>query len=373
MGGAPSSLQPQSCPPPPATTASYSSVPYSRHVRRQRSTSGVTDDCSEHGDQSDDLDQEGEGDEDEPEPVDLLTVAFEQLRARTNATSVRMLKKTYAQQDAVLAPPPARGMDDVAVLELALALQENKSITSLDLAHQRAQPLGLFFLLRELCNIKTLTSMDLRHNTVGSGGTDIDTEFMLDDSSITCTALGDILSADDAAVKILILEMNSLSESDGSILGNALANNTSLRELRLNNNFLADTGVATIGNALAVSSRLNILDLNDNFIGSRGAQGLGKALQSKSCCLKSLHLDCNNIGVEGCHGIARALEDNNNLKVLRCDVCSQDNYDVDQTSVSRFIANSGITCVFFWLAYGETRLVMMGPSTFPRLWLTIPL
>mmetsp|Transcript_16295 Transcript_16295/g.30424 ORF Transcript_16295/g.30424 Transcript_16295/m.30424 type:complete len:180 (+) Transcript_16295:143-682(+) len=107
-----------------------------------RSESGLRKKPKEEqpGDRTDDQDSSSIRSQSDCEsiPVDPIEAAHEELSTGVDQSNVRLLKKTYMQQDAVIAPPPARGMDDVAVLELALALRENNSITSIDLANQRA-------------------------------------------------------------------------------------------------------------------------------------------------------------------------------------------------------------------------------------------
>lgn len=246
--------------------------------------------------------------------VDPIEAAHEELSTEVDHNKVRQLKKTYMQQDAVIAPAPARGMKDVAVLELALALRENNSITSVDLANQRIRQLSLLFLFRELSHIYSLTAMDLSHNYVGSGGSD--NEELPCDSNVACLALADILKAENVAIETLNLEMNTLSPPDGEILGKALANNSSLRELRLRDNSIADAGAAAIGEALSTSSTMQFLDLNNNGVGPRGARSLSNALRVSSCCLNAIFLDGNSIGGEGCKAIASALGENGSLQVL---------------------------------------------------------
>mmetsp|Transcript_16295 Transcript_16295/g.30422 ORF Transcript_16295/g.30422 Transcript_16295/m.30422 type:complete len:343 (+) Transcript_16295:621-1649(+) len=156
--------------------------------------------------------------------------------------------------------------------------------------------------------------MDMRHNSVGSLGSEKDD--LPYDSNIACLALADIIRTENMAIETLNLEMSGLSPGDGDILGKALADNSSLRELRLRDNSTADVGAAAFGKALSTSSTMQVLDLNSNDIGPRGARSLGDALRVSSCCLKAIFLDGNSIGGEGCKAIANALAENRNLQVL---------------------------------------------------------
>lgn len=316
MGGIPSKSSPEDdseLSPGPETSGSISRK-VSRSESGLRKRGGTQE---RQGDRTDDPDSCSIQSQSECEsiPVDPIEAALEELSTDVDHNNIRLLKKTYAQQDAVIAPAPARGMDNVALLELAFALRENNSITSVDLAHQRARQLGLLFLFRELSHIKSLTAIDLSHNSVGSGGPD--NEDLPYDSNVACLALADILKAENVAIETLNLEMNTLSPADGEIIGKALADNSSLRELRLRDNSMADAGAAAIGAALSTSSRMQFLDLNNNDIGPRGARSLGEALRVSSCCLKAIFLDGNSIGSEGCKAIASALGENGSVQVLR--------------------------------------------------------
>jgi Ran GTPase-activating protein (RanGAP) involved in mRNA processing and transport len=226
---------------------------------------------------------------------------------------VRLLKKTYSQQDTLLAP--SRELDDLAMLETGMALQGNKSIKTVDLPHQNIKRSGLLYVLQELYDNNTVTSMDLSYNMMGTADTTGDEPFN-DKTSVACTAMAEVLNSDVTVVEALNLEMNHLSPSGGVIIGESLASNKSLKTLRLNDNEISSPGALAIGTSLSLNTTLLFLDLNNNKIDAQGLRSLSDALCS-STALKVLYLEKNNIGVEGCKMLARGLKENTTLKNIR--------------------------------------------------------
>jgi Ran GTPase-activating protein (RanGAP) involved in mRNA processing and transport len=98
-------------------------------------------------------------------------------------------------------------------------------------------------------------------------------------------------------------------------LTEALAKNTSLKELDLKNNHIGDEGAKVLLDVLKNHSALQALFLWFNPIGGEGAIALAQVL-NQSSTLQKLHLWVNNIGAEGAIALAQALEENNTLQHL---------------------------------------------------------
>jgi hypothetical protein len=266
-------------------------------------------DATDHDDPDEDEDEE----EDEA-IVDPVASAYSTLSKQADQNKVRQLKKTFSQQD-ILQPPLARELGDIAMLETGLALRENKTITAIDLPHQKIKMLGLLFLLQELQDNIALKSLDLSYNFVGTEG--IPADELLGDASVACAALAAVVSSDATVIETLRLERSHLASADGVTLGQALATNSSLKTLVLNGNDISNAGASAIGESLSSTSSLLVLDLSNNNIGARGVGGLAGALRSPAASLEVLLLEGNCLGAEGCQIIASALEGNTSLKSIR--------------------------------------------------------
>ncbi|KFV39319.1 Uncharacterized protein C14orf166B [Tyto alba] len=124
-------------------------------------------------------------------------------------------------------------------------------------------------------------------------------------------------------VKKLDLSHNEFSEKGGQLLGQMLANNTTLEILDLSWNHLRRKGIVALGTVAKIpllslegNGTLKILNLSWNGIGNEGALALGEALKVNNVLV---HLDISNnqIENEGAKKLCRGLEVNGNLKILK--------------------------------------------------------
>lgn len=247
------------------------------------------------------------------ESVTLDENSYTALSKRVDLNNVRLLKKNYNQQDVIQAP--SQEMNALAMLEMGMALRENKTITSIDLPHQYIPKNGLLFLLQELYENGTLKTLDLSYNMMGSA--EITDDHPSDDDSMACIALGKLLNSDVTVIESINLEMTNLSPADGVEIGEALAKNKSLQTLRLSSNAIGNAGSRAIWSSLSSTTTLLLLELNSNNIGPESISVLAGALRSPAAVLKTLYLERNNLGAEGCKYLSSGLLENMSLKTIR--------------------------------------------------------
>jgi Ran GTPase-activating protein (RanGAP) involved in mRNA processing and transport len=196
----------------------------------------------------------------------------------------------------------AYGINDIGVegaKALAQALQENKSLTSLNLALNNIGAAGAKALAEALKVNKSLTSLELGVNKIGAKGAKAIAQALLKNSSL----------------KTLNLRINNICAKGAKALAHALQENKSLTFLNLENNNIGAAGAKAIAQALQENKSLTSLNLEENDIGATGAKALADALQ-KNKSLTSLDLRYNKIGDEGTKAIAQALEKNESLTSL---------------------------------------------------------
>jgi hypothetical protein len=136
---------------------------------------------------------------------------------------------------------------------LAAALDNNSTLTSLDLHDNEIGAEGARSLATALDNNATLTSLDLRRNNIGAEG--------------------------------------------ARSLAAALRNNATLTSLELRGNNIGAEGARLLAAALDNNATLTSLDLAWNNIGAEGARSLAAALDNNAT-LTSLDLAGNNIGAD---------------------------------------------------------------------------
>lgn len=285
---------------------------------------GQNSSCSNDSDENHGMDEEGygggdgneEGGGDRVANVEIVDNSFFALKKLADLNQVRELKKKFSLQDTLVAP--SRELDAVAMVEIGMAIRENKTITSIDLPHQHIQKNGLLFLLQELYINTTLTSMDLSYNEMGTAAS-TDDQSSYDELSFSeaCTAMAKILTSNVTIIDTLNLNNNHLSPDDGTIIGQALATNETLKTLHLNSNGISNPGALSIGSSISSNRTLLFLDLSNNQIGPGGVTALASALRSPTTALKTLCLERNNLGAEGCKSLANGLKDNSSLKTIR--------------------------------------------------------
>lgn len=110
------------------------------------------------------------------------------------------------------------------------------------------------------------------------------------------------------------LSDNDLTDNAAQSIADIIKNGDSISELALRGNKLEDGGTV-IGQALRVNDTLRLLDLSWNHLRGHGAIGLCKGLQVNRG-LETLLLGWNGFGFEGSTAMAYALADNTTLCTL---------------------------------------------------------
>ncbi|KAK3819060.1 MAG: hypothetical protein J3R72DRAFT_529307 [Linnemannia gamsii] len=210
---------------------------------------------------------------------------------------------------------------------LAEALKTNSTLTTLNLRGNSIGHNGAKALAEALKTNSTLTTLDLWNNSIGSDGAKALAEALKTNSTLTTLNLnrnsigGDGAKALAEALKTnstlttLNLEYNKIGDDGAKALAEALKTNSTLTILSLEYNKIGDDGAKALAEALKTNSTLTTLDLRGNSIGSDGAKALAEALKTNST-LTTLDLRGNSIGSDGAKALAEALKTNSTLTIL---------------------------------------------------------
>jgi Ran GTPase-activating protein (RanGAP) involved in mRNA processing and transport len=188
---------------------------------------------------------------------------------------------------------------DAGATDLANALRVNTTLNSLDLGWNNIGAAGAKDLANALRVNKTLNSLVLSFNNIGAAG---------------AKDLANALRV-NKTLNSLVLRNNSIGAAGATDLANALRVNKTLSSLVLCFNNIGAAGAKDLANALRVNKTLNSLVLSFNNIGAAGAKDLANALR-RNTTLNSLDLGSNNIGAAGAKDLANALRRNTTLSSL---------------------------------------------------------
>ncbi|KAG0375797.1 hypothetical protein BGX24_008647 [Mortierella sp. AD032] len=213
---------------------------------------------------------------------------------------------------------------------LAEALKTNSTLTTLDLKHNSIGDNGAKTLAEALKTNSTLTTLYLQGNSIGDSGAQALAEALKSNSTLNTLDLQGnliwfkgLLSFSEAleansTLTTLDLRGNKIGDNGAKALAEALETNSTLTTLDLQNKSIGDDGVQALSEALKTNSTLTTLDLASNLIGTEGAKALAKALKINST-LTTLNLQYNSIGSDGAKALAEALKNNSALTIL--DLC----------------------------------------------------
>lgn len=204
------------------------------------------------------------------------------------------------------------------------------SLQSLKLARADVDDGELAAFTRALHSNKSLLSLDVSNNLVGSS----ENLNVVRPSIITGgEALATMLSINHTLTS-LDLSWNFLRLGGAIELGKALAYNSSLRELHLAYNAFGDAGAQAIGESLLANATLTTLDLAHNNIPAQGALTIANALKANSHApLATLNVDGNPLGQTGgramLHAVAARPERKLHVSMEGCnfDLSSTDSFD----------------------------------------------
>ena len=132
--------------------------------------------------------------------------------------------------------------------------------------------------------------------------------------------------AKNTTLKELYIFKNNISQQGIKHLANALKENNTLEVLSLACNNIGDEGAKCIAEVLAGNKTLQWIHLGNNNIGDEGAKSIATSL-TKNTGINTIHLDCNKIGDQGAEKLADALESNNNIEDLTFDMLGPKMYN----------------------------------------------
>uniref|UniRef100_A0A6S8A2X7 Uncharacterized protein n=1 Tax=Aplanochytrium stocchinoi TaxID=215587 RepID=A0A6S8A2X7_9STRA len=192
---------------------------------------------------------------------------------------------------------------DEGAMNIAAALEVNKSLQIIDLSSNDIGPAGAEKIAKALKKNKSLHSLNLASKGVGVN---------IGDEGVKKIAAS---LETNKKLQTLILKFNQIGDDEAESIAIALRKNTSLQTLDLDCNLIADEGAKKIAAALGVNKKLQTLRLGHNQIGDEGAIAIGKVLK-KNKALETLHLDNNGIEDVGAAAIGKGLENNKTLRFL---------------------------------------------------------
>ncbi|KAI8599884.1 hypothetical protein EDD21DRAFT_432081 [Dissophora ornata] len=181
----------------------------------------------------------------------------------------------------------------------ANSLKTNTTLTTLDLRGNSIGNEGALALSEALKTNTTLTTLNLWMNSIGKEG---------------ALALSETLKT-NTTLTTLDLEGNSIGNQGALALSKALKTNTTLTTLNLAGNSIGKEGALELLEALKTNTTLTTLNVRDNSIGKEGALALLETLETNTT-LANLDLQSNLIENEGALALSEALKTNTTLTTL---------------------------------------------------------
>ncbi|KAI3364322.1 hypothetical protein L3Q82_011126, partial [Scortum barcoo] len=220
------------------------------------------------------------------------------------------------------------GVGPLGAKTLAIVLQSDNVVTSLELEDNALQAEGTRYLMEMLKSNSSIQSLNLSNNQLHLEGADLVSKMLLDNYYIKCLKLSGNNFDDSAAkylaevlkgdyvVKELDLSHNKFCTAGGEHLGHMLASNVGIEVLNLSWNHLRMSGAMALSAGLKVNSTLKELYLSCNGFGQIEAQSLGQALKQNST-LVLLDLSSNHIDDQAVSLLCQGLATNSTLRVLK--------------------------------------------------------
>jgi len=211
-------------------------------------------------------------------------------------------------------------LDDDAMSSLAEVLSKSESMVILDLANNKITAEGLKTVVDAILNNPrtVLSKLDLSKNQIGPESNKILGELLANNTTIeeldlSWNPIGD--TEYDRQVAQQAIERGEKPPRFGAMddLAKGLHRNTKVSRLGLSKVQLDDSGAAALSLALPNNSSLRSLDLSVNSIGPVGANKLAEALQQYPM-LAELDLNYNQVGAEGARAIASLLISNETIE-----------------------------------------------------------
>ena len=233
-----------------------------------------------------------------------------------------------------------RNIDDKQATLLANTLQNNHSLTSLNLEVNQVGDAGASALANAIQNNHSLKKLNLYSNQVGAAGASALANAIQNNHSLTDLHLG----------------KNQVGAAGASALANALQNNHSLTRLELGINQVGAAGASALATALQNNHFLTYLGLASNQVGAVGASALATALQNNHS-LTFLNLPSNQVGAAGASALANALQNNHSLTYLG--LASNQVGDAGASTLANALQNNHSLS---YLSLGENQVSAAGAS-----------
>ena len=234
-------------------------------------------------------------------------------------------------------------MTKIVADELALAIENNKSLQELNISGNKLTTDGIIKISQSISSISNLRILDISNNQITERAADAiahaissnnGLEQLYLSSNKMCAGVLMIATAlmNLSSLKILALNDNEISTVAASKIASAIMSNSSLEDLRLRNNNLMTSGIITIAKSLSYISTLKILDIHKNWITEEATDALSLAILSNTK-IEQLYLGNNNFQV----GILKVLDALKSLRMLKC-------LGIDNTFSNVFSKAKRLTC-----------------------------
>lgn len=141
------------------------------------------------------------------------------------------------------------GINDELMVLILRGLEQNNSITHLDLSHNRIRDTGAMKIANWLCSSHViLTHLILSHNVIGQQGATEIAKSLVNNNSLLC----------------LDLKLNMIGDLGGETLLRSLKQNQSLQTLNISSNDLGTNSAKMVQNLVNENQILNFIDLSCN-------------------------------------------------------------------------------------------------------------
>ncbi|KAK6176184.1 hypothetical protein SNE40_014514 [Patella caerulea] len=220
------------------------------------------------------------------------------------------------------------GLGPLGIKAVALALQINTQVLSLDIEGNWIEGIGGKYIANMLKDNIYITELNLADNNLGSKGAAPICEMLAVNTTLQILNLsGNNFTDSDAVyfvealtenrrVQFLNLSHNRFGEKGAFFLGPAIAENETLEDLDLSWNCLRKRGAIEICDSIKNNARLKKVNLAFNGLGKEGGRAVADIIKSNSIILE-LDVSHNRIPAEAASFISKSLEGNDALKVFR--------------------------------------------------------
>jgi len=180
-------------------------------------------------------------------------------------------------------------LTDGDIVPLLGALRINKTVTTLNLSHNRISSKGASSIATSLTGTSVLREVDVSGNHLGDGGIRHLSEALpyakslkvleLEENSITDAGVLSLAETiNESSLERLNLNGNQIGDAASSLFKH-LASNEKMTTLELNSNKISDKGATELASALLDNETLLAVDLGENEVTNRGANDLLKVLR----------------------------------------------------------------------------------------------